>query len=698
MLMKRRWVTVALLVLFVITSCAAGPAHVARGVSVPTVTVSPNTAGVRAKYVIEFDLTTALDKYQAITIQFVGPSLTVLPCTPCNQKIDQFHVFVNGINPLQEVIGNSAIGSIQVRTPVALAAGAHVEIVFDEQARIGNPTVVGTYAADVWTETELVRVTSASYLIGESQLESLTVHPDNDIAGASTGYLVTMATGGRGELVQGKDTVTLTFPASMSLPSTPVPAQVTVNGIQASAVSRVAGINALAIQIPVGVASRSALTVAFLPGFGLENPAARGEYLLLARTSAEPGDVKSDPFVIVDRPAVSVSATVEPLLPDGLNGWYTHIPVVTLTAESNVPGAVGVVYGIDKDAAEPYVNQITIPDGLHTLRFSARNTTAGISAEVTEREFRVASRGPVVSLSGQPSELVGDPSYIVRGSVAASQAPVTSVDVQGRQTHILPDGSFSESLTLLEGKNDIEVAARDEAGLTTFVQREVVLDTVAPALTIDTPLLWSEIASNSVVVRGHVESGSTLEVAGRLVTDVGSDGSFVVPVSLIPGKNTISITAHDKAGNVRQMAIVVTCTAVMSHVVVLTVGKTVMTVDGSSRPVDAGRTTVPIIVQGRTLVPISSVMSAVDGEAVWNAAARTVTLTLAKNTVVLTIGKATALVNGKAVRVDSQDSRVVPVIDNGRTMLPLRFVGESLGASVSWDEATRRVTLTFPAS
>jgi multiple sugar transport system substrate-binding protein len=171
-----------------------------------------------------------------------------------------------------------------------------------------------------------------------------------------------------------------------------------------------------------------------------------------------------------------------------------------------------------------------------------------------------------------------------------------------------------------------------------------------------------------------------------------------VPVSLTPGKNTITVAARDKAGNVRQMAIVVTRTAVPSHVVVLTVGKTVMTVDGASRPVDAGRDTAPVIVRGRTLVPISSVMSAVGGTAVWNAAARTVTLTLGKNTAVLTIGKPTALVNGKAVRIDSQDSQVVPVIENGRTMLPLRFVGESLGASVQWDAAARRVTLTFASA
>ena len=122
-----------------------------------------------------------------------------------------------------------------------------------------------------------------------------------------------------------------------------------------------------------------------------------------------------------------------------------------------------------------------------------------------------------------------------------------------------------------------------------------------------------------------------------------------------------------------------------------------MTVDGTSRPVDAGRSTVPVIVRGRTLVPISSLMNAVGGTAVWNAAAQTVTLTLGKNSIILTIGKNTAVVNGKVVRIDPQDAHVVPVIENGRTMLPLRFVGEALGCLVEWNATARMITVTYPA-
>lgn len=37
-----------------------------------------------------------------------------------------------------------------------------------------------------------------------------------------------------------------------------------------------------------------------------------------------------------------------------------------------------------------------------------------------------------------------------------------------------------------------------------------------------------------------------------------------------------------------------------------------------------------------------------------------------------------------------------PVIQNGRTLVPLRFIGEALGASIEWDPGSRTVTYTTP--
>ena len=64
-----------------------------------------------------------------------------------------------------------------------------------------------------------------------------------------------------------------------------------------------------------------------------------------------------------------------------------------------------------------------------------------------------------------------------------------------------------------------------------------------------------------------------------------------------------------------------------------------------------------------------------------------------KNAVVLKIGSSNALNNGKTVKVDPNNSAVMPNIINSRTLVPARFISESFGGEVGWDDATRTVTI-----
>lgn len=59
------------------------------------------------------------------------------------------------------------------------------------------------------------------------------------------------------------------------------------------------------------------------------------------------------------------------------------------------------------------------------------------------------------------------------------------------------------------------------------------------------------------------------------------------------------------------------------------------------------------------------------------------------NRIILTIGEKEAKVFGTTNLND-----VAPKIVNDRTMLPVRFVAENLGAKVSWDEEKQLVTIT----
>ncbi|MGD0152625.1 MAG: stalk domain-containing protein [Thermacetogeniaceae bacterium] len=60
------------------------------------------------------------------------------------------------------------------------------------------------------------------------------------------------------------------------------------------------------------------------------------------------------------------------------------------------------------------------------------------------------------------------------------------------------------------------------------------------------------------------------------------------------------------------------------------------------------------------------------------------------------IGQSAAKVNGASVPIDANNPGVTPVIVNGRTILPLRFIGEQLGCQVDWDQAQQLVTVTYP--
>lgn len=97
----------------------------------------------------------------------------------------------------------------------------------------------------------------------------------------------------------------------------------------------------------------------------------------------------------------------------------------------------------------------------------------------------------------------------------------------------------------------------------------------------------------------------------------------------------------------------------------------------------------PFIENGRTLVPIAHIFGALGADVRWDPDKRTVHGTLGDIRIDLAIDNQIALVNGRMVRLD------VPArIQNSRTIVPLRFVAESLGATVEWNDPNRHISIT----
>ena len=102
----------------------------------------------------------------------------------------------------------------------------------------------------------------------------------------------------------------------------------------------------------------------------------------------------------------------------------------------------------------------------------------------------------------------------------------------------------------------------------------------------------------------------------------------------------------------------------------------------------------PIILEERTLVPARAVFSMLGAGVLWDGAKRQVTIEFGDKTVLLTIDSKTALINGKP----SKDMDVPAKIINDRTMIPVRFVSENLGFSVSFDDIKRIVYISEKAA
>ena len=96
----------------------------------------------------------------------------------------------------------------------------------------------------------------------------------------------------------------------------------------------------------------------------------------------------------------------------------------------------------------------------------------------------------------------------------------------------------------------------------------------------------------------------------------------------------------------------------------------------------------PIIEHDRTLIPIRGLLETLGAEVEWDHDNYTAIVKRNGVEVSLPIGSTTAFVNGEAIELD-----VPAELRNGRTLIPLRFIMDSFGIEIEWDQETRTVNI-----
>ena len=174
-----------------------------------------------------------------------------------------------------------------------------------------------------------------------------------------------------------------------------------------------------------------------------------------------------------------------------------------------------------------------------------------------------------------------------------------------------------------------------------------------------------------------------------IITPVVTEVPVVTPVieQTTPAAVVIDPTVVVKK-NAKVKEVVVEATPV-PKVIALTVNSNSMDVNGSSAKIDE-QGSAPIVIDGRTVLPIRSIVEALGGTIAWDAKSKMVTINFNGTVINLIIDDTNAKVNGEDKKLD-----VPAMIKSDRTYVPLRFVAENLGCKVDWNAKTNGISISY---
>lgn len=103
----------------------------------------------------------------------------------------------------------------------------------------------------------------------------------------------------------------------------------------------------------------------------------------------------------------------------------------------------------------------------------------------------------------------------------------------------------------------------------------------------------------------------------------------------------------------------------------------------------------PVIINGRTLLPVRGVMEALGKTVSWDSDSKCAAITDSVTTVSLGIGDNIMKISREDGSEEEISLDVAPIILNDRTCLPIRAVAEAFGAGVDWDDTTKTVSIGY---
>ncbi|HEY3308715.1 MAG TPA: hypothetical protein VGJ93_09695 [Desulfuromonadaceae bacterium] len=247
-----------------------------------------------------------------------------------------------------------------------------------------------------------------------------------------------------------------------------------------------------------------------------------------------PALIINNPNATVDTPSIVLTGSVD--------------AGCTLTASVNTSGRAGAASFSSATSWMIPVNGL-IP-GNNKISIIARN---GYGTTVT-KTANVQYSPPTAALSINSFPSLTSQSTITLSGVSepGSYIYINNADARvSGQADVSGSGSWTYNLTLVEGINNIEVSASRFGATAAFKTITIILDTVAPVLTVSAMADGSSSATPIQNISGTAIDPNLSSVTVNGAQVPVSNGAFSYAITLDKGPNIITVVASDSLGNTR---------------------------------------------------------------------------------------------------------------------------------------------------
>lgn len=666
-----------------------------------SVQVTPNSAGIPGQYLIKFRTGPlgTLNKGDYILIEF--PVGTIMPT-----KIDPSTVSIHGIACTQtpEIIGLQ----VKVYNTMLVAADSDWDVTFSVAANITNPLVPkNDYKLKVATKAETKFIDSNNYEITlATTLTELKAKPTPPTVSEKAKWEISFKLGANGMLVQG-DEIFIQM-NDETLPPSIAADYVNINGQKPAQDVTVEG-KRLKIKIKGGIGASQQVVVIIDANAGIINPDKPGsEYRISVFTTKEPYAVMSDTFTIES--SVIVTYSISPSVANGKLGWYT-VPI-TISLQSTVSADIEWWYKTEPNQKFPYTSPFVVQKvGQFTICAQAKSKVTGEKSAEKEITQKYDPTPPKIQItSPADGTQVKDQVVMINGAVTENESGNVTLTLNGESIS-LNGSTFTKQVVLKDGLNTLNFTAEDAAGNQSSLAYKITLKNTPPLLVIEKPKFFEVVSKVELVdlgsntkqlnatldINGYCEAGITqvkvtpvtVPGATQIIT-VGADGKFSGSLKFPArgGQNEYTIEVVDSLGNVKTEKVYVK----VQIKFITQIDNPIATLNGSQVKLLAP----PYITKGRTLVPFRILGESFGATVSWDQTTRTASYVLGDTKIELVINSSQAkITTGGVVKYVKLD--VPATIKNGSTMVPIRFISENFGAKVAWTQATKTVTVDYPA-